>query len=322
MISVKEDTVHRMTTTREFQPPSPEAIGMLVDVFVAEARLQAEIEAKAAPNPISDDIPDLEERTANDNAGTIYDDQAITDPEYFRLKAEILSPDEQKAEAELSKICWFPYRRINPFEKTRLFVKAYDTACTSMISRTTAIPERLKARIKHRGSFLHPDERLTPWLRVTDDGRYSVNPNWRHYEKARRIADMHGFIYTDYCFGIVIATLKRGWTAFPRPAHLHNQKLIGGPYPSDKFVDATVFAFQNSIYTGQPKVTDDAFFRADQFVNHPEQFAYYLYLAKELRRIHLGDQRAATAWRGYQKEGIIPAQLDYALTLRSDNRLT
>ena len=253
------------------------------------------------------------------NAFSLAGISGIDDPELLRHRAAELTPDERAVEEYLQHTkAWFPYRRLDHMERTVAFVAAYDRVYLSMIDKNSDLAMGSRDWFKRRGHYLDPGEVMAPWARMKPAGKgkkaLSLNPNWKHWLRARRIADKGMIAYDDFAAGALFSAIRRGWTRWPLPSQISSDKLLGQD-PNDGYADATIPGFLALKYAKSMRITNDPYFQAAAWEEAPVQVEYLKHFARELFRVKQGDQAARRAWRGYQDDGIIPAGADFALMM-------
>lgn len=244
------------------------------------------------------------------------------DPEEFKRRIATLSVSEEVIENLLTKVAWYPYRRLSFIDRTLKFVQVYNAIYLSLIRFNPQLSEwQQKSRIAS-GSYINRNELMAPWVDHKCKTGLKTNPRWIHWVKSRRCADKRGMKYDDYVAGALHAARRRGWTHWPQPQALHSKKLLG-------FIDKhenSIHSYELKRYEKLMKLSTDPYFEAKSYVCSEIQNAYLMHVAKEMQRLHPGivgmpNLIADRSWKDFQAQGKIPTFLSRDDVLNSKFRI-
>ena len=192
------------------------------------------------------------------------------------IELSLIPQELRDREAELYGSKWFDYRDLLPSHATKEFADKYDQVYREFYSR--AFDYRLADRIK---ALLCTD------IFAGND----LLPLWR----ARQAADRIGCKYEFYIRSVFSRLYERGWSRLPRPNQLYNEEI-----------ELDVSDLWNTARSAFIQMSDSTRFRAESYVGHPDQDAYYSYLIGEIKkREHPHLALASVVF----KEKVLPADL-------------
>ena len=218
--------------------------------------------------------------------------------------------DLEPIERDLGKHAWWPYRRMTPFERTQLFVQAYDQSALAFVMKFAEV--EWAGWLRERKHYLRRHENSHPWI---DPKSVRVGGRWQRWLTTRRWADFHGAKYEDWCVAGFASARSRGWGNIPDPRQLSSDRLLGKADLSK----STIPNYLEALYADQVKAcwADPYFHDPAQWVGCEIQKGYMTHLAADLVRVKKGERAAERAWRAYQKDGKIPLAVGFADALRS-----
>src|SRR5689334_2219117 len=101
-----------------------------------------------------------------DDANAFADLRDRPTPLSVRIAAGPVTTEDEELEEKLLVQAWFPYRRLDPVQRTHLFVQEYDRIYLSLVDKNTDVGIELRERMKKRGHYLWPGEVATPWQQL------------------------------------------------------------------------------------------------------------------------------------------------------------
>lgn len=244
--------------------------------------------------------------------------QTHSDPQTLYLRIKTLPESEQKLEDDLQATAWFPYRYMDHVERTQAFVRAYSKICASLSTKNPEIPIDSSLAMKAKGQYLKRDEILAPWIDYKSKKQIKLNPRWKHWVRARRLADAKSMIYEDYIAGAVLSAMKRGWSRWPPPTSLASEKLLG---LADNYTEATIPGYVEAKYEKLPKLTSSLVFPDGPGQLDGIRMSYVVHVLKEFQRVWPSDiglvnQKAKRAWRELQADGRLPKEISFEKLLQ------
>lgn len=164
-------------------------------------------------------------------------------------------PEElREEESSLMQSRWFDYRNLLPAQATYRFAFYYDTIYRDYFAMTRDIESSEEAMSRVVDDVFKGSDLISIW-------------------KARQDADRIGCKYTFYLSFIFRRVWDRGHRMLPRPNQLYSEEL------SLDIKDAWEHALQNSL-----QLADAGFLKPGQYCGHPDQDAYYTYLADQAKK--------------------------------------
>lgn len=198
---------------------------------------------------------------------------SLTNDDSWLIEVAKVPQELRDDEPELMQTRWFDYRDLLPAQATYAFAEQYDIAYREAYARTRDYRDAGKIRPI-----------------VTLD--ISEGSDFLSFWRARQAADKIGCKYDFYLRFVMNRFLERGWKYLPRPNQLYGEELVMDI--ADAWVEVLRCSLQLAM---QPR------FGAGEYVEHPDQDAYHLFLVEQIKK---REHRYMLIARLVFKEGVLP----------------
>lgn len=216
---------------------------------------------------------------------TNYVGHDLTTEECEKLRIAFVDPKLSDKEAALFSSKWFDYRDLHPIRANYLFAHHYERAARAALRRRVdvfrAVNSHFWGRKKLYGAKGQKLKKDAPQENFMAAAKRTVTG----IIKARQAADRNGIPYYHYCRSGMHYAEKMKWRFVPKPFHLHSDRVkkdVNGQ-PIESIVDWIERHWKEYQKT-HFVVAEQAFFRAENYTDHPYQRAHLKYVLMQLHR--------------------------------------
>lgn len=194
--------------------------------------------------------------------------------------------DRNGTEIEVSLLGrkWFDYRRLSHMEATRRFLLDFDAAALSLINRSNHHDTKSRRYKRMIGTFFSPEVLAEPWFTRRKDGTFRASSLWGVFRNARRLADLLGMEYPDYCYGALTSALARGIDRWNSSTIVVRESIVG--IAPNRWPEKTIAGYVADKYATLVHQSTDPRFRGAAYVGADDQNQYFVFLARECIRVY------------------------------------